>query len=944
MKKIKIFLASSRELNDERKAIAALANELNQVLEALDIMVLAVEWENLDSSMGVGPKQEEYNTKLRECEMCMVLFKEKFGKWTEQEFEVAYTELKMGNNPRKLYVYFKEGEDVNPSPELREFRDSLEEKYGHFYSTFTNLDSLKAEFLKQFMLYQSQILSDHKIIDVKDGKVMVGGKVYVNLQNISSFGNNNGYQQLRADILYLEKDIAYTAPEHPLYKEKIERLNELHKQLKDKEEALWDTTLTITKLSNEKCSERLKRAIDCFDKGDDHGAIAILKEDEIYNDAQQNIQLIKLGKANLKTNIDELNLKIDLLRSSLSDSKEVSKIYEQIANILTKVIEYSSFLYGEHSREVFKLYRRVRMLLHEQPKRTIPFLEKAIDVAKYIYSERSREVISIYEDIARVYKSQEDEQNYRHYLKLIIDLSSVTFGAQSEKYIKAIIELAEHLEDCRDTDSDIWYDKAISICEKANYTEWEKDILMQRLYRLIYNNNKDLQKIEFCIEKRKELSQKNELPKTYIEIAQNISHKMPKTAIKYYEQAIACASEQNIEINLKATYVALAHTYLQIDNIDKQIEYLNKALSVEYKKDDSSERRRVSFCRQQRFSHWDDWFVYHQLIETSERKGDSKAAIVYANKCLNLAYKNDNKTQIARTLVELANQHEKLSDFNSAEKYILDAIELLKQNDYFYTTSKLRHSYIRLAKLYIKSSQIEKASNIYHSLLDNPKLVSDFSDRCGVLEEMAWAYFVDGNSNKAEQCYWECVELCLAEQPDKNWARKCEIDSSNSRIAKAYYKLAWFYSRPHIKEYTKAQEALDKSYAFQKRTTLFLLGRDACQAVVYRGCGEYQKAIDIFNAEIKKRYYKKSDILTQTDVALTLLEWGKPTEALEVALKVVDGYPDFAFARQVLGRIYKELDEKEKAREELEASLALMEKEHSPSFAIREIKELLDTL
>ena len=48
MKTIKVFIASSEELKEERVLMASLANELSTRLEKVGIQVIAVEWESLD--------------------------------------------------------------------------------------------------------------------------------------------------------------------------------------------------------------------------------------------------------------------------------------------------------------------------------------------------------------------------------------------------------------------------------------------------------------------------------------------------------------------------------------------------------------------------------------------------------------------------------------------------------------------------------------------------------------------------------------------------------------------------------------------------------------------------------------------------------------------------------------------------------------------------------
>ena len=406
MKLIEIFLASSKELEEERKMMGNLANTLNTVLKPLGIQVIVVKWEDLDASMGVEHKQEEYNKKLRECEMCMVLYWSNFGEFTKREFDIAYEGLTAGNNPRKLYVYFKEG-DKEPTQELKEFRDSFPSKYGHFFSSFKNMDTLMTHFLLQFMDYQSQVLKEHNIVELRDGKVLVGGKEYISLQNVPFAGNNDTYNKLKEDILELEDDLAELDHNSPRYKKKSEKLCTLKEELKSLESGLWDTALKITRLCSQKCSERLQRAMDYFNQGDNKAAAAILKENEIYKDAQQNINLIKLGREglnNLLVNIDELLLKAQLLKSTIESHKGATAVYEKISAILTNVIEYTSIVYGEHSEEVFQYCRRAaRSYLRLQPKRKLPFLEKALEISKHIHADNKSRTIFIYSRLASTY-------------------------------------------------------------------------------------------------------------------------------------------------------------------------------------------------------------------------------------------------------------------------------------------------------------------------------------------------------------------------------------------------------------------------------------------------------------------------------------------------------------------------------------------------------------
>lgn len=320
MKIIKIFVASSDELKAERLELAEMVEHLNYSLNKIGMNILLVKWEYLDASMSHLHKQEEYNRELKDCEICMVLYWTKFGMYTKTELDTAYSELCAGRNPRKLYIYFKESEQ-ELTPELREFRDSFPSLYGHFYCVFRNEDAIKSHFLLQFIDYQNsqQKNSMSGLVEVKDAKVCVAGREYVDLNNVGFVGNNEEYQQLLQNIRKTRKLLAITEVADPDYSEYARELQDLTQKRQKMEESLWQTALTITRLSNEASSERLQRAIELFNNGDNRGANAILDEAEIDCDINRNLRNIELGKEGLKNNIAELKLKIDILKTELSD-------------------------------------------------------------------------------------------------------------------------------------------------------------------------------------------------------------------------------------------------------------------------------------------------------------------------------------------------------------------------------------------------------------------------------------------------------------------------------------------------------------------------------------------------------------------------------------------------------------------------------------------------
>ena len=120
---MKIFLASSNELNHEREYLAGVVFCLGRLLHdmGLEQRVELVKWEYLDSSMGIDHKQDEYNRELATCDAAVVLFWRKFGEYTESEFQTAIHGARSGSSTRRLAVLFKEmGGEM--SPELEAYR------------------------------------------------------------------------------------------------------------------------------------------------------------------------------------------------------------------------------------------------------------------------------------------------------------------------------------------------------------------------------------------------------------------------------------------------------------------------------------------------------------------------------------------------------------------------------------------------------------------------------------------------------------------------------------------------------------------------------------------------------------------------------------------------------------------------------------------------------
>jgi internalin A len=150
---MRIFLASSAELREDRDAFDLYFRQQNDQLRKKGIYLEIVRWENFLDAMSETRLQDEYNQAIRACDIFVCLFFTKTGKFTEEEFDIAHHQFKDSGRPR-IYTFFKNAdiktgnarkEDLNS---LWAFQDKLN-KLGHFHTYYDNIEHLKRQFRDQ---------------------------------------------------------------------------------------------------------------------------------------------------------------------------------------------------------------------------------------------------------------------------------------------------------------------------------------------------------------------------------------------------------------------------------------------------------------------------------------------------------------------------------------------------------------------------------------------------------------------------------------------------------------------------------------------------------------------------------------------------------------------------------------------------------------------------
>ena len=150
MRTIKIFLASSYELIEERREFEIFIGRKNKEwLKSHDTFLELAIWEDFIDAMSATRLQDEYNKAIRDSDIFVLLAWNKVGIFTAEEFGKAFGQFKEAARPF-IYTYFKphNTQNRNDLQSLWAFTDKLKD-LGHFKTEFDNIEGLKFHFSNQ---------------------------------------------------------------------------------------------------------------------------------------------------------------------------------------------------------------------------------------------------------------------------------------------------------------------------------------------------------------------------------------------------------------------------------------------------------------------------------------------------------------------------------------------------------------------------------------------------------------------------------------------------------------------------------------------------------------------------------------------------------------------------------------------------------------------------
>lgn len=360
MKSIRIFIASSNELEYERLHIDSLILQLNsKFFKDIDVEVEPIKWEFLENI----DKQKEYNQKLATCDICIVLFWNKIGPYTKEEFNLAY-QLSEEKNIPYLYVYFKEPvEKDTVTDDFCVFKEEYQDVYKRYPSkVFENIDALKSNLILRLLDYLHIEHRNHIKYGVNnDTRVYLKDVEIADLRNVPCFYNNDDYSKTINELDEIEKNLElYPASDYLLKKSA-----ELQAKKKELEYSIFDCAAQIARNLTATSSKRLQESTSLLEQGKYKEALEILNEKTIdcdldtclkYNEIASNLSISVKN-----TIIDLINQYETRCRTICLSRNSVKQFEEDIKKLNRKIIDVSykindeSYISEKYEHYVFYL-------------------------------------------------------------------------------------------------------------------------------------------------------------------------------------------------------------------------------------------------------------------------------------------------------------------------------------------------------------------------------------------------------------------------------------------------------------------------------------------------------------------------------------------------------------------------------------------------------------
>lgn len=761
-KTIKVFLASSEELKDEREKFGNLIRRLDDRYLKRGIHVQLICWEDLDPCYYENVrKQDEYNAMIRQCDIFVCLFYTKAGQYTREELDVARQENERRREPQ-IMVYLR---DLQPDdveqPDLVEFKQTLEhEMHQFFWGHYPTTDKLHLDFV-MFLLNRE---GDSDVVQVENGDVVFDGLPIASMDNLPFASENAGYKQMKAELEALPKQIEKLRQRVERYpddeefrdelQEKLNRYNALKDQFTDHQKALFATAKRISEMQLQKVSSELKRAIEAFEAGNVEAANAIL--DGIEREAERHLEQLDRDRELIHQDIEALQLKTKTLmadvsisieeriqqtwetykkaddwaeRSALPKEKYAILLYEyayflwkyakldEVLEVCTRECRMNEELYGIEHPNTAMSYNNIGMVYYNQGNYdlALEYYQKALDIYEKIQGVEQERTATSYNNIGLVYHVKGNYNQTLEYLQKALDIYEKVLGVEHERtagfynnigvYFASLGDYMKALE---------FYSEALDIYEKVLGVEHELTaVSYSNIGKIYYYLDEYDQALEYYL-KALEIFEKvlgaehpdtaalyNNIGMVYFNWGDN------DQALEYYHKALKIhrkiLGENNS--NTATSYNNIGSVYFHCDINDLALVFLMRALEI---------RLNVFGAMNP-----DTAMSYNNIGNVYSKQGNYDQALEYLQKALEINEKvlGEEHPFTAKSNCSIGSVYDELGEYGLALKYYKKALEIQQERlgaEHCDTAT----SYNNIGMVYYKQGNYDQALEYYQKALE----------------------------------------------------------------------------------------------------------------------------------------------------------------------------------------------------------------------------------
>ena len=638
MKTIKIFLASSEELDNDRMAFGNLVRRLDDMYEKRGIRIKLFEWEDYDSAFNDRRKQDEYNDYVRNSDIFLALFHKRAGKFTLEEFDVASEEFKKHASP-KVYTYCKDLQpDEVESTELAEFKKRLFDEMGHYWCRYDCRESLQLQFVMQLQLVESSQMNDLK---VENGEVSLDGLRIAKIDKLKFAAANEDYVKAQQELnelhdeieemqLSLEKkqqkkekkkaklekdpDDEDYQDEYLEVKEDVDKLidklqpklnkyNKLKEEFAEYQTLLFNTAKRVAQLQGERITERMRRAMDAFNEGKVREANIILDEAEAdarknLEDYKQSKEITELKRQAVISSIDELLLKTSTIMADAT--VPIEERIERTEEVYVQADEMAQEIELDKKKHLVLLDKYAKHLYnYAKYDKAIELCDREIAMSEDLYGEEHPHTANSFNNIGWVYGCLGDYTKALEYYQKSIEIRRRVLGEEHPDTADTYNNIGWVYCLCGDYQKALEYSqKSLEICERVlgeehcNTANSYDNI--GRIYSGLGNYTKSLEYYQKSLEIRGRILGKEhpDTADTYNKIGEvfrrlgDYEHALDY-AIKALPIHVAAFGENHIFTSSCHDSIALA--YRGLKQYDKALEHFRKALKIRRSKPTSEE-------------------------------------------------------------------------------------------------------------------------------------------------------------------------------------------------------------------------------------------------------------------------------------------------------------------------------------------------------------------